>query len=347
MSDPLTGNETTYTVLLRFCEEGPFSEAELSERLHSGKARSDDRIIDSTGNSMLLADLIPNAQEISRQRAAVSNRVRRTSRERRVAGDITAAARLRTPSAGTPETAPPAEAQIAAEPLVGAAEPLVVAAEPLVHGPGTHDLDHPRPPLPVRRRPFSRRLGVAFLATCVASLWYWFPHSQESLPTLFPPPVIAPLTLAELDSLPEDRLLARVSEECSRRIFAARRGWQVGTEVLPPSAYPLWVVGIVEPFLLYHGLQICIGAERVPGTPSAPSLVELANAYSVIGNTEAAEIIHEALKIAVPTHPSPEASAASYAALQTRLERVLGKGTEDQRLRYAVTRRQTLFMDLP
>jgi hypothetical protein len=333
MSDPLTGNETTYTVLLRFCEEGPFSETELRERLHSGKARSDDRIIDSAGNSMLLADLIPNAQEISRQRAAVSNRVRRTSRERRVAGDITAAARLRTPSAGTPETAPPAEAQI--------------AAEPLVHGPATHDHDHPRPPLPVRRRPFSRRLGVAFLATCVASLWYWFPHSQESLPTLFPPPVIAPLTLAELDSLPEDRLLARISEECSRRIFAARRGWQVGTEVLPPSAYPLWVVGIVEPFLLYHGLQICIDEERVPGTPSAPSLVELANAYSVIGNTEAAEIIHEALKIAVPTDPSPEASADPYAALQTRLERVLGKGTEDQRLRYAVTRRQTLFIDLP
>jgi hypothetical protein len=203
--------EPTYSILLQFTQEGPFTCAELRERLLSGKARSDDRLVDGNGRALMLKDLIADAEDISRQRSAASDRIRRTSRERQVATDTTHKTRTPAP-ANRPRSAP--------LPTVAPDAPAITPAAP-------------RPAAKSRRKVWFV-LATLLVAGIAANLWLWMPRAQEPLPPLFQPPAITPLTRTELKALPKGRLLARVFEECTRRMYADRRGLRAGPRCCRP-----------------------------------------------------------------------------------------------------------------
>lgn len=323
-------SETTYYILLQFTHEGPFTCAELRERLLSGKARSDDRLVDGAGRPVMLKDLIPDAEDLSRQRSAVSDRLRRTSRERQVAVNT---------SPKTPTPAPEPANRPRSAPLP--AQSPSVTTMPAVA------TDAPHPPAPTSRRRVWFVLVTLVLACGAANVWLWMPPSQEPLPVLFQTPTITPLTRAELKTLPENLLLTRVFDECTRRMYAGQRGWRAGPQVLPAKAYPLWVVGVLEPQLIYNDLPNCLGIEHAPGTPSTPSLAQLADAYATLGLAEAAQVLREALAIDAAADPALGTDPASLTAVQTRLTKTLGKGSDAVRFAYASKHRQELFPDLP
>lgn len=318
--------ETTYYILLQFTQEGPFTCAELRERLLSGKARSDDRLVDGDGRDVIIKDLIPDAEDLSRQRSAVSDRLRRTSRERQLAVDSA-------PKTTTPAPEPANRPRSAPLPALSPA--------------AATDTPAPLRPTPTSHRWMRFALATLLVACSAANLWLWMPQGQEPLPPLFKPPAIPPLTQAELRTLPEDRLLARVFDECSRRMFADPRGWRAAPQVLPAKACPLWVAGVLEPQLLYNGLANCLNIEHAPGTPSIPSLAQLADAYATLGLTEVAQALRDALAMDEKVDPALGTPPESLAAMQTRLTKVLGKGSNAVRNEYARKHRQELFTDLP
>jgi hypothetical protein len=301
-------------VLLPFIQEGPYTRKELHECLLNGKARSDDRIRDTSGHLLTIKDLIPEAEDIFLNRLPTSDRIRRTSKERQ-----------RPPATSV---APPS--------VIKPTKPLPTATTSPVHG-HSERLDF------LRRLRLNGKLVMLFLATALAFTWLHWPGSQEPLPPLFSPPAITELTQAELNKLPQDQLLARLFDECTRRMFSAHRGWRSGPDILPSQAYPLWIIGYLEPILLYSGLEVALTTEHMRGTPSTPSLAQLADAYTTIGNPAAAQVLREALELYAQVDSKSDSSHDPYAALKTRLRTALGGGTTSLRLRYALAHRATLL----
>jgi hypothetical protein len=69
--------ESLFVVDLGHYSEGPFSTADLRDRLHQGKVRGGDVIIErGTGRRLTVLELIPEADHISRERANASERIR-------------------------------------------------------------------------------------------------------------------------------------------------------------------------------------------------------------------------------------------------------------------------------
>lgn len=319
--------ESTYYVLLQFTQEGPFTCAELRERLLSGKARSYDRLVDGNGQALMITDLIPDAADLSLQRPAVSDHIRRTSRQRHGAIDSTRKSPTPPPQpANRPRLAPLPERSPAV-----AATPATALR---------------RPVQPSRRRVWFVLLTLLVVCSA-ANLWLWVPRAQEPLPPQFQPPAITPLTRAELKSLPKNLLLPRVFDECTRRMFADRRGLRAGPQVLPAKACPLWVAGVMEPQLLYNGLTNCLSFEHITGTPSTPSLAQLADAYATLGLAEAAQALREALAIDAAADSANGPTSESLTAVKSRLTKALGKGSDALRNEYANKHRLDLFTDLP
>lgn len=187
------------------------------------------------------------------------------------------------------------------------------------------------------------RLGWLLVVTSLVFIWFHWPRSHTTLPTLFSPPVIAELTQAELSALPQDQLLQRLFDESMRRMYAARRGWRSGPEILPRQLYPLWVAGYLEELLLAHGLGPYLAMEQSPGTPASPSLAQLADAYDALGIPDAAQALREALTHDVSKASESGTSTSPYGALQARFRKALGGGSESVRLRYALAKRATLL----
>lgn len=304
----------TYMVLMPFTQEGPFTRTELQELLLNGKACCDDRIRDTSGHLLTIKDLIPEAEEISRNRLPTSSRIRRTSKERQ---------------------RPPATSVVSPS-VIKPAAPLRIATTSPVH-------DHSERLDFLRHLRLNGKLVMLFLATALAFTWFHWPRSQELLPPLFSSPDIAELTQAELNKLPQDQLLTRLFDECTRRMFAAHRGLRSGPDILPPQACPLWIVGFMEPVLLYSGLEVALTTEHMRGTPSTPSLAQLADAYTTIGNPAASQVLREALELNAQANSMSDSSSDPYAALKTRLRTALGGGTTSLRLRYALAHRATLL----
>jgi len=187
------------------------------------------------------------------------------------------------------------------------------------------------------------RLGWLLVMSSLVFLWIHWPRPQTTLPPLFSPPVIAELTQAELSALPQDQLLQRLFDESMRRMYAAQRGWRSGPEILPRQLYPLWVAGYLEELLLAHGLGPYLAMEQSPGTPPSPSLAQLADAYDALGIPDAAQALREALTLDVSKAHTFGSSTSPYDALQARLQKALGSGSEKVRLRYALAKRATLL----
>jgi hypothetical protein len=83
--------------------------------------------------------------------------------------------------------------------------------------------------------------------------------------------------------------------------------------------------------------------EQSPGTPPSPSLAQLADAYDALGIPDAAQALREALTLDVSKAHTFGSSTSPYDALQARLQKALGSGSEKVRLRYALAKRATLL----
>ena len=327
-----------YFLVLITGREGPFTPDELRNLVRRGRARAGDRLYHPTSHTTSeIRHVVPEADRLEKMATRPSDRILRTTSDRKQAMVQVQAERRRTsdrlPSAdATPRITTPSSDGL---PAVLPPDPTAITEEPRTSEPS------PSMHIPGEERQVSFRtmvIGGFLLAAMVWGYVVWYPHDRGG-GILHPPPTIPVLSPEELATLPDHQLLERVELECLRRLFATNKGPHAAASVLSPPASHLWIIGSGETQLRSVGLRHALMIERDSDlSPIMPTFKQMASAYRAMELLGPAQALEEALRIDDPgTDDNP------YMAVQQHYMTEIAARSAATRLAFARAHRHALF----
>lgn len=157
--------------------------------------------------------------------------------------------------------------------------------------------------------PRTRRLGVIFFACVVLAVLSWLFFNRKTMPDQ-----LAPRSVAELQALDDKDLVAEVSSELSRRLYAKGFDLMAWQQLAGPPRH-VYVIASVEAEILRTGLGTYL-AETSSST-CLPHLDDLVRAYQEIGLPGAAEAL-AAASVRLTQYPDPTKDQPAYVNLHAR-----------------------------